>query len=400
MVSRPRPDGGGEYTAFVPNPLPPSDAIQTLAKDELGGLLADAEHWLGQLIGIGVALPNPDLLIRPYMRQEAVESSQIEGTRTSFSELVAYEVEAEVPPGSDVRDVYNYLTALQNGLRAVHQGEEISADLIRRLHRTLMSGARGEALSRPGEFRAVQNHVGPNGTNDPAEAKFVPPPPPEMLAAMDSLFAFVNGGGSQIPLMDLAWIHYQFEAIHPFQDGNGRVGRILIPLCLAQRRNLQHPLLYLSPYFQRNQSRYYEALFETSSRSTWIPWLKFFLEGVVEQAKLSVDTAGKVIAMGDEWRQRLEMVDAPPNALRLAQRVHQKYSALNARLARISLEENGQGVTMPTVYKAIQILEQVGILAEVTGRDRNRVWVATDLTLLLDSRNARRRATGGAARAY
>jgi Fic family protein len=251
-----------------------------------------------------------------------------------------------------------------------------------------MTGARGEALSQPGEFRTVQNHVGGSGTNDPADAKFVPPPPAEMHDALDAFFQYVSEPDKTSPLVKVAWSHYQFETIHPFQDGNGRVGRILIPLLLARTRGLEHPLLYLSPYFQRRRLDYYDHLFTVSAHSDWAGWLQFFLEAVVHQARTAVATSQKLIALGDEWSDRLRMSGATPTAQRLAQLVHQRYVAINARLARGALDQVGLTVRMPTVYAAIQTLEQAGILTEATGRKYRRVWLARELLSLLDPEGA------------
>jgi Fic family protein len=217
LVDGPGPDGAS-YWAFVPADLPPPIDVERSAIAELAMLLTDAEHWLGRLVGIGSRLPNPDLLVRPQMRQEAVLSSRIEGTQTSFSDLMAYEVEQLEMPGSDVREVHNYLVALDYGLRTVQQ-TGVTTDLVRELHRKLMTGARGAGLAHPDEFRFQQNHIGTEGTNDPADARFVPPPPMQMQQCLDRLFQYVGEEKPTPALVELAWVHYQFETIHPFNDG-------------------------------------------------------------------------------------------------------------------------------------------------------------------------------------
>jgi Fic family protein len=379
VVDRSTPDGRGSYAAFVPDPLPPQSEKDILA--EIAGMLSDADHWLGRLHGVGTFLPNPDLLARPYMRQEAVLSSRIEGTRTSFSELLLHEMEEDIPPSSDVKDVHNYLVALDFGLRRVKEAG-LTADLVRELHRKLMSGARGEGLSYPGEFRFVQNHVGQE-TNDPDEARFVPPPPDLMLECLDDLFAYIAAEPRTPALVQAAWVHYQFEAIHPFQDGNGRVGRLLIPLMLVARQQIEHPLLYLSPYFERRRTAYYDLLFDVSARSAWLDWLRFFLTAVREQAERAVDTSQRLVALGQDWRARLEHGKASPIPLRLADIVLERL-AVNARVSQRLLGESFPSVSRPAVYSAIATLESVGILHEITGRARGRIWMASELRQLLD----------------
>lgn len=362
------------YVAFAPYPLPPS--TESTAVAAVLPLLSMADQALGELIGISRLLPDPDLLVRPYLRQEAVASSAIEGTKATFADLITYEAVRLADPGSDVIDVINYTAALEQGLRAVQDGERISPDLVRRLHRTLMSHARGEDFSTPGEFRTIQNHIG--GGRQPADGNFVPPPPTEMHRCLDDLFAYLQRPEPTTPvLVEAAWMHYQFETIHPFIDGNGRVGRILIPLLLAYRRNYPRPLLYLSPYFRRHRNSYNDLLFEVSTRSAWEEWLQFFLDGVVEQALAATTLADRIIALGQEWHQRLDEVRAPRPTHRLADYIHRNI-AVNASTAEIHLD-----VTGPTAYKAISILERVGILTEVTGRLRDRVWLSRELLTLL-----------------
>jgi len=362
------------YLAFVPHPLPPpteEDAITAVRP-----LLSEADQALGELIGIGRLLPDPDLLVRPYLRQEAVASSAIEGTKATFADLVTYEAARVAGPGSDVVDLLNYTAALEQGLHAVQQGDHITSDLVRRLHRTLMTNARGEDFSTPGEFRTIQNHIG--GGRQPSDGDFVPPPPKEMQDCLDRLFAYLANRNPRTPiLVEAAWIHYQFETIHPFIDGNGRVGRLLIPLLLAHRRHYPHPLLYLSPYFRKHRTRYNELLFDVSAQSAWNEWLRFFLEGVIERALDATTLADRIIALGRDWQQRLQEQRAPLNAHRLADYVHRSI-AVNASTAERHLE-----VTGPTAYKAISVLEQAGILEEITGRPRDRVWLSRELLGML-----------------
>lgn len=381
IVQATAPTDGHPYDAFVPHDLPPSS--QSLAIQQSASLLADAADALGLLRGIGMLLRNPDLLVYPYMRQEAVASSRIEGTRTSFIELLAFEVEG-APPGSDVVDVRNYLVALDQGLARVGT-DGVTATLVRDLHRTLMRGARGEGLALPGEFRFRQNQVGGDSSSDPRRARYVPPPPEPMQDCLDALFEHIAEPSPETPaLVDIAWVHYQFEAIHPFNDGNGRVGRLLIPLLLSYRKRMDQPLLYLSPYFDRHRSTYYDKLFDVSAKGDWAGWLQFFLVGVIEQATRAADTAKQVVDLGEDWKVRVRSLTSSPTAQVLAENVLQ-HVVLNAETAQSLLDRAEASASLPTVYRAIQILESAGIIEEYTGRVRGRLWYAPELRRLLDT---------------
>ena len=213
---------------------------------------------------------------------------------------------------------------------------------------------------------------------------YTPPPPDRMLGCLDSLFGYIDSRPDAPPLVKIAWVHYAFEAIHPFRDGNGRVGRILIPLLLARRRGLEHPLLYLSPYLFEHRQEYYDRLFAVSARSDWAGWLAFMLRAFASQAQASVATAKRLIALDDEWRLRLEQGGATPSALRLALLIRRQSLAVTAALARDLLAGAGHPVTPPTAYQAISDLERAGILTEITGRARGRIWLALELVHLLE----------------
>ncbi|MGE3074654.1 MAG: Fic family protein [Dehalococcoidia bacterium] len=374
IIERSSPSSGRVYNAYVPNPLPPEGQEAAIAANTL--LLAEATHAVGQLDGIATFMPNPMLLVEPYMRREAVLSSRIEGLHTTHAELATLEAMGELSQIGDARDVHNYVVALEYGLRHV-QENGLSRALVETIHRKLLQGARGEPFSGPGEFRTVQNHIG--NTRDHDLARFVPPPPDEMQAALDAFFRFLTDGGARIPaLVEAAWVHYQFETIHPFLDGNGRVGRVLIPLLLAWRNQLKHPLLYLSPYFERNRTAYYDLLYSVSAAGSWSAWLRFFLTGVREQADESARLSRAIIDLGLDWQQRLTGHRATANAQRLAQHVLQ-FVAVDAKAAGRFLE-----VTPQTAYKSIEALVEVGILEEVTGRPWGRVFLSPELRVLLD----------------
>ena len=373
IVEKTSPVSGRVYHAYVPWALPPDSQDAAIADNTL--LLAESTHAVGQLDGIGTFMPNPLLLVEPYMRREAVLSSRIEGLHTTHAELATLEAMGELSQVGDARDVHNYVVALDYGLRHV-ESDGITRALVQEVHRKLMQGARGEAFSLPGEFRNIQNHIG--NTTDHETARFVPPPPEEMQQSLDDLFGFLERGAGAPALVEVAWLHYQFETIHPFLDGNGRVGRALIPLFLAGRRQLTHPLLYLSPYFERNRLEYYDRLYAVSARGDWTGWLRFFLLGVREQAEEASRLSRQIIALGVEWQSRLADRRATPNAQRLAQHVL-SFVAVDAKAAGRVL-----GVSPQTAYKSMEALVGAGILEEVTGRPWGRVFLSPELRQLLD----------------
>lgn len=280
--------GKGEdaYWAFVPHDLPPDLDLD----EELASLLADAERSLGELQGLAEIMPNPHLFVGPFIRSEAVFSSRIEGIEADVVDLYAYEAGQLSLPGlgrpgvsaSDVWEVLNYVRALEYGLERVGRSP-VSLRLIRELHLRLMGGLIGERAT-PGEFRRSQNWIGRPGATL-QEADFVPSPPTEMRSALNSLEKYLQGDDRYPPLVRLALIHYQFETIHPFIDGNGRVGRILLSLLLVHWRLVPLPLLHLSAYFERHRDEYYQLLIGVSERGAWKAWLAFFLQGVAEQSR-------------------------------------------------------------------------------------------------------------------
>lgn len=310
--------GEAAYWAFIPHPLPPN-----LSPDwELARQLSEADRALSQLDGLGRTMPNPHLLIGPFMRREAVLSSRIEGTQADIADLYAYEA-GQLPlpgvgtsaPESDVREVLNYVNALEYGLKRL-ESLPVSLRLMRELHERLLTGVRGE-YATPGEFRRSQNWIGRPGCTL-NEATFVPPPVPQMHEALDALEKYLHSDDVYPPLLRLALVHYQFEAIHPFVDGNGRVGRLLLSLLLAQWQLLQLPLLYLSAYFHRHRQDYYDLLLGVSECGAWRDWLLFFLRGVAEQAQDALERARRLQDLQQEWRRRLTQARTSALALRLA----------------------------------------------------------------------------------
>jgi Fic family protein len=303
--------GDAAYFAFVPNPLPPELSLDM----EWIRALSDADRALGELAGLGRAMPNPHLLVRPFIRREAVLSSRIEGTQADIADLYAYEAGQTPAPESDVREVFNYVQALEYGLERLNS-LPVSLRLMRELHERLMEGVRGERAT-PGEFRRSQNWIGRPGCtlND---AAYVPPPVPEMQESLRALEKYLHSDCAYPPLVRIGLIHYQFEAIHPFLDGNGRIGRLLISLLLAHWDLLPLPLLYLSAFFERYRQDYYDLLLAVSERGAWREWLLFFLRGVAEQAKDANQRAKRLQDLQLEWRERLMQARASTLLLRLA----------------------------------------------------------------------------------
>ena len=285
--------------AFVPAPLPPPL--------NLGGIslrLSEATHGIGQLSGVGRTLPNPHILIRPFMRTEAVASSKIEGTVTPLPDLLMLEAAPEKPTRPDTREVNNYIRALQHGMERL-PSLPVSTRLIREMHEILMAGVADHRGARyePGKFKVEQNWIGARTIKN---ARFVPPPPVESLDAMGDLEVFINDHDDKIPLVvKLALVHYQFEAIHPFPDGNGRVGRLLIPLLLAERGQLSQPLLYLSSFFEANYDEYIDALFSVSASGQWMGWIDFFLRGVVESSNDAITRAAALQDLRESYIKRV-----------------------------------------------------------------------------------------------
>jgi len=354
------------YHAFVPNPLPP-ELPWTPA---MVSLLSRADRALGELSGIGRALPNPHLLILPFARREAVLSSRIEGTQASLSDLYAFEAVPRADETSDVRGVFNYVRALEFGLSRL-KDLPMSLRLIREIHERLMRGVRGEH-STPGEFRRSQNWIGPPGCllND---ATYVPPSLEEMPACLDALEHFLHAEHDIPPLAQLALVHYQFEAIHPFLDGNGRVGRLIIVMLLCLWDLLPQPLLYLSAYFEANRQTYYELLLLVSQRGTWKEWVLFFLEGVESQARDAVRRSHCLQDLRREYRTRFQ---ATHSSARLLQVVDLLFGVPILTVNQVKEEID---VSFPSANRYIGQLEEAGIVQEITGQTRNRLYRAGEI---------------------
>ncbi len=365
------PRGDASYHAFVPNPLPKSIGDMDLTAN-IQNLLSKASMALGRLGGIGYLVPNPDFLVIPYTRLEAVASSRIEGTQTSLSELFYFEAANERPPRvNDITEVRNYLNALYYGLDRLNS-LPLSLRLVREIHERLMTDVRGGTPDRtPGEFRKSQNWIAPAGYSL-NEAKYVPPPPDELMRVLGDWEKFLHEAEMPV-LLECAMMHYQFETIHPFLDGNGRVGRLLITLLLCARKALPYPLLYLSDYFEKNRAEYYDRLLAVSRDGDWHGWLRFFLQGVINQSNHAIESAKRIIDQREQYRQILQNEKVSSTVLALLDYVF-TMPYLNARQVSEKLS-----ITFPTAQNAIDQLENLKILEEVTGKRRNRIYVARQL---------------------
>lgn len=357
------PDG---YPAFVPKPCPRG---LELSNDALA-ILDEASNHLGVLQGIGRQLRNPHLLISPYLRREAVLSSRIEGTQTTMSDVYAAELDQqELVQAPDVREVQNYISAHKLGLKTTLP---LSLRLIRNLHRRLMRGVRGREM-HPGKFRTYQNFI---GAAKGEEATYVPPPLPDMRRLLDDFERFLHEDALR-PLVQAAVIHYQFEAIHPFGDGNGRVGRLLIPLFLRSHGLLPQPLLYLSAYFERSRSDYYDNLMRVSTHGDWDNWIRYFLHGVLTQAQEATDMADRLLALHSQYREELQAKHVTANALALIDALFENPLVYTRRV------ESLLGVSAPTARATIKTLEEHGILRAITARNWRRIYQADAIYDLL-----------------
>lgn len=360
----------GGYRAFVPDPLPP----ETPWTPELVRALSDADRTIGRLAGEGGRLPNPHLLIRPFVRREAVLSSRIEGTQATLGELLAAEAGAAVERSpADLREVANYVVALEYGIKRLKK-LPLSLGLLRELHQKLMAGVRGN-YATPGEFRRSQNWIGPPGSTL-ANAVYVPPPPTELMACLGDWEKFLHDR-SLPALVQIAMIHSQFEAIHPFLDGNGRVGRLLITLFLVEREILPTPLLYLSAFFEATRRDYYERLRGVTERGEWSEWLQYFLNGVARQAEDALGRAERINGHLAEWRVAAAGTSSRVPLALVDQLAANPFLTIKGAARRLD-------VAFTTAQRAVAKLEQLGIVREVSQAKRDRVYCAKALMDILE----------------
>ena len=357
--------GVGElaYKAFIPAPLPPEPAIHLDA--ELGRLMSEADRALGRLDGVGSVMPNPSLFVAMYVRQEAVLSSQIEGTQSTLDDVLKFEIgEKGAEDLADVEEVVNYVHAMNYGLDRL-KSLPLSLRLIREIHGKLMSGVRGGERT-PGEFRRSQNWIGPKGCTL-ATAKFVPPPVHEMTQALGNLEKFLHDRTTYPPLIHCGLAHAQFETIHPFLDGNGRVGRLLITLLLCEQGILKRPLLYLSSYLKLNRTEYYDRLTAIRKDGNWEGWLKFFVEGVSQVSDSAAATARAIVDLRDQHRKKVSAkVANSAVGLRLLDFLYEK------PLVTVRMVEQHLSCVYATANSLVRQFEKLGLLTETTGGQRNR----------------------------
>ena len=365
--------GGEDYKAYIPKNLPPKPALKM---DDLYPFLDQANIALGRLDGMSLVLPDTSLFLYMYVRKEAVLSSQIEGTQSSLSDLLLYESkEAPGVPMDDVAEVSNYVSATNYGLERLKEFP-LSLRLMKEIHEKLMSKGRGSDRL-PGEFRSSQNWIG--GTR-PGNAIYVPPPPDYLADLLGELEKFLHDERIKLPvLIKSAIAHVQFETIHPFLDGNGRLGRLLITFILCAGGILKEPLLYLSLYFKTNRQSYYDHLQAVRETGDWEEWIKFFLKGVIETANQATETAQAIIKIFNEDRSKIEGSGKSTAAVLSTHNYFQQHPISNTKKIKQSC-----GVSLPTVLRALSSLEKLGIVEEITGKERNKIFVYKDYLNILN----------------
>ena len=364
------------YRAFIPAPLPPDPPVAM--DSELTKLLSHADRVLGRLDGIGSVLPNPNLFVAMYVRQEAVLSSQIEGTQSTLEDVLQFEVDDksnDLP--KDVEEVVNYIGAMNHGIKRLNE-LPISLRLIREIHAKLMAGVRGQNRT-PGEFRKTQNWIGPSGA-DLNSASFVPPPVPDMKEALDKFEKFLHDESLPV-LIHTGLAHAQFETIHPFLDGNGRVGRLLITFLLCQRKVLHRPLLYLSHYLKIHRAEYYDRLMSIRNEGNWEGWMKFFLRGVAAVSEEAIDTSRQIFALREQHTALVNgsLGSSAASGLRLLDYLYEQ-PIVNVRVVEKRLQSS-----FVTANKLVEQFVKLNILKEITGGQRNRRYSYVPYLALFES---------------
>lgn len=354
------------YRAFLPASLPPVPPVNL--EGDLQALLSQADRALGRLDGSIQTLPDPDLFVFMYVRKEAVLSSQIEGTQSSLQDLLTAEARIFSPDQpKDVDEVINYVKAMNYGLDRLRD-QSLSVGLIRKIHEQLLEGVRGGQYA-PGEVRQIQNWIGSGGCTV-NEAVFVPPPPHEVPIALDDLEKFLNAPSDLPPLIQIGLIHAQFETIHPFLDGNGRIGRLLITFLLCQQEILLKPALYLSHYFKRYRTEYYEHLQSIRDDGDWEGWLAFFLRGMVDVSAEATETARSILSLREQHRSAItaRLGRAAGNGHRVLEHLYQRPVVSVAAVQALT------GTSYTAANNLVSRLTELGILGEATGQKRNRIF--------------------------
>ena len=365
-----------DYIAFVPNPLPPD----TEWSNKLLAALSQADRSLARLAEVGNAFPVPHVVVRPFIRKEAVFSSQIEGTRTTFQELLSFEAGqlSLFRDMEETREVHNYVRAIDFGLKRL-ETFPLSIRLIREIHGILMQGVRGERMT-PGEFRRSQNWIGRSGAKL-EKARYVPPPPDEMHDCLADLERYIHTESDLPPLLRIGLIHYQFEAIHPFLDGNGRVGRLLVTFLLVAWELHSQPLLYLSHYIEINRQEYYDRLLAVSQKGDWGAWLLFFLEGVHNQAEDASHRISRLEKLRSAYRKKFAK-----DRSRKTLEILVDYLIGSPITSITQAQETLKIGSFNMIQRNIEKLEALGIVREVTGNMRNRIYYAEKILKVLEER--------------
>jgi len=364
----------GTYSAYRPDHLPP-----TVSTDQLITPLAEATQALGRLHGIGPRVGSREILIEPFIRKEALESSQIEGTHATLSDIYAYQAGQQALIDEDRRqgtqEVVNYLHALTHGLDAITTGDPITVELLCEMHDRLLSGVRGDEAN-PGELRTTQNFIG--STPYIQDARYVPPPPNHVSDLLEGLLAYAGQDTDLHPLLQTGLLHYQFETIHPFLDGNGRLGRLLISLLLQRDGLLPEPYLYLSSYFNARRSEYVDQLLAVSQRGEWEQWLLFFLRGVQSQADEAHQRANLLVDLREAYQHRYQR-ERSGNILELVMRLFEDpYLDVNTAADWLDVQYS-------TANRLVGQLDDDGILEELTGKERNRFYRASGIFEIINN---------------
>ena len=355
------------YKTFVPKPLPPNPPLEL--DNQILKALSKADQALGRLDGVAEVLPNPDLFVMMYVKKEAVLSSQIEGTQASLMDVLEFEAKALDPhKPSETKEVVNYVKAINYGLEQIKGGKDVSISLIKRIHYHLLEGIRG-GEREPGKLRVLQNWIGPPGS-DIGEALFIPPDIKDMKKALKDLELFIKKEYELPPLIKAGLVHSQFETIHPFLDGNGRIGRLLITLLLTRSKHLSRPLLYLSYYFKQHRTEYYDRLQAVRDKGEWESWLSFFLNGMYQASTDAINTSMRILELRKEQQELIteEMGKKRGLALVLLDEL------FNRPLITVNSIIDITTLSYPNANRLASVFEELGILKEVTGQRRNRIY--------------------------
>jgi Fic family protein len=359
-------EAGREYNVFVPNPLPPKIEFD----QELVLILSKAEEKLGKLSGVGLSLPSPNLLIIPYLRKEAIMSTRIEGTRISLQEVLLSETKEGEEKTPDAKEVINYINTVNYALKHV-EDNQIDLDLIKKMHKILMGGVRGDEKS-PGKFRDVQNWIGSEFSNV-SDAVFVPPNPEAVPKLMDDLIDYLNTEHNIPVLVRCALMHYQFETIHPFCDGNGRIGRSLISVYLCKKKKIIKPLLYISEFFEKYRLNYNELLLKTGQTGKFEEWIKFFLKAIEVQSEDALLRAHKLLLLRESYRKQIQNEMQTSEILNIIDYLFSNPFVTVTKAGKVS------AVTYPTAKRYIDKLIKYGILKETQHLQRERTYVAYEI---------------------